>query len=119
MAKYAQLCDEVDPVILIDEQDLIQADAWLDAQLKVRGIDPALVDPIATGTPVHPLLNKLALHYALVLAATKDQADAGGIMPEKIRHYRELIRDELAALGRDALGLESATGFGVLTLGRA
>jgi len=119
MARYAQINDDNDPVITVTEQDLEQADAWLDSQLKARGIDPALVDPNQTGQPVHPLLNKLALHYALVLAATRSQGDEGGVLPEKIRHYRELVQMDLKTLSREALGLSSNVGFGVVTLGRA
>jgi len=120
MAVYADQSDNQDPVVQVSEQDLEQADAWLDSQLRARGIDPVLVDPALAGGVAHPVLNKLALHYALVLAATRGQGDEGGILAEKIRHYRELLAGDLKVLGREALGLTpSSAGYGSATLGRA
>jgi len=112
MAKYAVIDDNDDPVIALAEADLENADAWLDAELHARGIDPVTVDPAL------PILNRLALHYALRLAAVRSQADEGGVMPEKARQYELLLRDGLSGLTRAALGLSSAAGFGSATLGR-
>lgn len=114
MAKYAQLFDVNDPVLQVTESDLQQADAWLDGQLRARGISPDEVDP------THPLLKNLALYQAYIIAATCGKAsDEEGVMDAKVRYYSELAKGLLMVLSREALGLQATRGsYGTVQIGR-
>ncbi len=113
MATYAQLADCTDPVVAVEEADLVNADTWVEAQLTARGIDPADV------SLPQPLLTQLAAYYALALGATKGQADEGGPLKDKANHYRQLYRDALNGLTRAALGLATpGVGYGSVSVGR-
>ncbi len=113
MATYADIADCTDPVVTVEEADLVNADTAVDSALVARGIDPDDV------TLPQPLLTQLAAYYAQSLAAAKAQADEGGPLPRKAEYYRQLYKDTLPGLTRAALGLAvPGVGYGTVTIGR-
>lgn len=114
MAKYTTSGDYADEFLAVTEHQMSEADAFVDAALRKKGIDPSEV-----ALP-NPDLRQLAMYYALYLASVENAAGESPEMNYKAEHYRRLYQEKEAQITRAVLGIEGSvgTGWGSIELGR-
>jgi len=114
MANYATLLDVSDPALTIEERHLLKADVAVDAALRERGIDPALV------TLPQALLTELAVNHACRFSSIEGAIGENSPLIAKAREYKTTIDMLEKSISREALGVAvaSGSGFGNVILGR-
>ena len=112
MARYAQLSDCTDPVVVVDEGDLDRADQYVEAALRSRGVDPdAVVVP-------NVLLRNVAVYRALQTAAVRGSTGGDSPLAQKAKDYRQLLADTEKQINRASLQLDAEqAGGGITSIG--
>lgn len=100
MSKYAQLTDKNDATLVLTQEDLDAADAFIDSQIGKIGISPGEVD-------TNDLLRNIALHYAYYCVAIRSASGQDNLLLEKGDRYRRIYQDELTMLSPTSLGIDS------------
>jgi len=113
MPKYATLDGVNDPLLEVTEQDLLEADNYIDNVLRQKGIDPSAVSlPNET-------LKLLAVYYACYRSAIRNAQMEDTVLFEKAKHYKELFEEKAKQITPEVLGLEPPqTWWEIGTLGR-
>lgn len=114
MAKYATLLDCADPAVTVTDQNLNDADVYVDLQLNARGFAVAsIVLPNTT-------LTTIAVTWAKRLAAIEGAIGEKSPLIEKAVQLEKTAKTLVALLTRESLGLTNDTGaaFGQFTIGR-
>ncbi len=114
MATYTTSTDFADEFLAVTEHHMAQADAFVDATLRKKGIDPSEV------TLPNADLTQLAMYYAMYLASVENAAGESPEMGYKADHYRRLYQEKAEQITRAVLGIEGTvgTGWGTIELGR-
>ena len=123
MATWADLADCTDPVVVVEEAQLEQADIAIGAMLRRLGIGAdAETDMSADGLA---LLRRLAVQIGTAEAATASMQSGGqdDVMRAKADSYRRMAQETARLVDRESLGLAAAgsgaAGWGSITVGRA
>lgn len=117
MSKYAQIGDCKEPSVTVNQDELDEADTYVDGVLWSRGINPASVElPNAQ-------LTALAVTWAIRLACIHGALLENSPLKDKGKDYlknAELLESQIT---RESLGLNSGSqntgGYGSISLGRA
>lgn len=117
MSKYAQIGDCNDPSVTVNQDELDEADTYVDGVLWSRGINPASV------TLPNAQLKALAVTWALRLACMHGALLENSPLKDKGKDYlknAELLESQIT---HESLGLtntgQNSGGYGSVTLGRA
>ena len=113
MAVYSEASDYTDEMLTVSDSHMERADAFVEASLRAKGIDPAEVSlPNAD-------LTALAVFYASHLAAVENAAGEDPVLESKARQYASLYRDKRDQIDRQVLGIESGPDpYGEIIIGR-
>ncbi len=114
MAVYSEISDYTDEMLSVSDSHMERADAFVEASLRAKGIDPAEVSlPNAD-------LTALAVFYGSHLAAVENAAGEDPVLESKARQYASLYRDKREQIDREVLGIDDAPEpWGQITVGRA
>lgn len=101
MSKYAQLTDCMDKSLVMTQDDLDNADAFIDAHIASLGIDPDDITP-------NKLLENIAVHYSYYGVSIRSAGGQDSALIDKADRYRRLYQDELGMVNRSSLGLDQS-----------
>ncbi len=113
MAVYSEASDYRDEMLNVLDGHMERADAFVEATLRGKGIDPADVE-----LP-NPDLTALAVFYASHLAAVENAAGEDPVLETKAKQYKELYEDKRDQIDASVLGIDgSASPYQSISLGR-
>ncbi len=99
MAKYAAVSDVTDTTITVTEEDLLEADNYVDNLLKQRGIDPQSI------TLPNETLKLLAVYYATYRALIREAVHEDSILIDKAKQYEKLYKEKAEQISPETLGV--------------
>ncbi len=114
-SKYAQISDCKDPLATPSQDNMEEADVYVDGVLWSRGINPA--DVILPNAQ----LKVLAVAWAIRLAAMQGATGADSPLLDKAEKYKANAKLLESQITRESLGLAAVTGaggYGTVVLGR-
>jgi len=103
MAKYAQLTDITDTTVTVLEEDLIEADNYIDNLLKIKGINPSDI------TLPNETLKILAVYYATYKACVRSSEFEDSVFIEKAKQYEKLYKDKEKQIEPATVGVSTTT----------
>lgn len=116
--RFAALSDCDDPVVVVEESDLLHADKIVLAILRNKGIDP---DEVASAEGLD-LLCALAVGEATARAAKRGAVEGDAALWKKYETYGKDARELSLRIDRESLGLAAmgsgAAGYGSIRIGR-
>jgi len=111
MAKWATLGDVTETVVTVTEEDLLEADAFVESLLREKGIDPALVEG-------NEMLRLLAVYFATYRALVREAAHEDSVLLEKAKFYEKLYKEKVRQVSPASLGISSSSGSASVEIGR-
>ncbi len=103
MAKYANLTDITDSTVNVLEEDLIEADNYIDNLLLIKGINPADI------TLPNDTLKILAVYYATYKACVRSSEFEDSVFIEKAKQYEKLYKDKEKQIDPKTLGVSTTS----------
>jgi len=101
MAKYASTTDVTEQAVNVAEEDLLEADNYIDNLLKQKGIDPNSISlPNET-------LKILAVYYATYRALIKESVYEDSVLLEKAKQYEKLYKEKADQVDANTLGVST------------
>ncbi len=114
-SKYAQVGDCKDPLAIPSQDNMEEADVYVEGVLWARGINPADV------TLPNAQLRVLAVTWAIRLAAIQGATGQESPLMDKAEKYKANAKLMEEQITRESLGLPAPTGsggYGTVALGR-
>lgn len=114
-SKYAQVDDCKDPSVTVTQENLDEADTYVDGVLWARGINPANV------TLPNAQLKALAVSWATRLACIQGAIVENSPLKDKAKEYLKNAETLEGQITHESLGQTATTGagYGSVRLGRA
>ncbi len=115
-SKYAQVDDCKDPAVTVSQENLDEADTYVDGVLWARGINPINV------TLPNAQLKALAVTWATRLACIHGSMGENSPLKDKAKEYLKNAETLEGQITRESLGLDDTTtgasSYGTVKLGR-